>query len=370
MRTIFYTLIIAILSSCIGSGGSNKPAAFNPQKSETKVEYRPASTTEQTTLSTGVKISVMVPTDFTSANQTLIQSKLLQIVSRGGISGVGGSPAIVIAPIFALLSESVTATVPAKTMVKYSLTLYIANILTGDVYGTTALDIVGVGDSSELALQNAISGISTSDTKTLTMISEAEQRIIDYFAKNGDRIIMEAHTATKNNKYDEAIALLSSIPMECGALYDKAQKALVPIYAKNVIIYADRALSQMKSSLAIATPESFAEAMFYYQQIPHYTEAYKKADALYDTTKSQLSAAKQAELQHARERSDKEFELKKESELMQIKMNVEGQQELINKYKKDAAYERLPWIRKVFHLGDWDPFDGSGVSNFDKLNNE
>ncbi|MFR9498415.1 MAG: hypothetical protein SNI05_08330 [Rikenellaceae bacterium] len=47
-------------------------------------------------------------------------------------------------------------------------------------------------------------------------------------------------------------------------------------------------------------------------------------------------------------------------------MNAEGQEELLNKYKKDAAYERLPWIRKVVHLGDWDPFDGSGVSNFNK----
>lgn len=359
------------MSSCLGSSNSSKSSSgnttFNPQQSETKVDYHPvASNQETSSISTGVKISVMVPNDFTQANQTLVQSKLLQIISRGGVSGVGGSPTIVIAPIFALLSESVTATAPPKTMLKYSLTLYIANIITGDVYGSTSIEITGVGDSSELALQNAISSISTSDANIARMIGESEQRIIDYYSQNGDQIIIEAQTATANNQYDVAIALLTSIPKECGELFDRAQAALAPIYEKNVALYADRALRQMRSALSIATPESFAEAMLYYQQIPQGTEARAQADELYNSTTSALDAERQAELQHARELSDKEFEHKHESELLKLKMNAEGQEELLNKYKKDAAYERLPWIRKVVHLGDWDPFDGSGVSNFNK----
>lgn len=358
--------MIIVFTSCMGSNNNkNKKTTFNPEIKETVVEYHPTSQTEHPTITTGLKISIMVPNDFTPANQTLIQSKLLQIVSHGGISGIGGTPTIVIAPIFTLLSEGITATAPAKNMVKHNLTLYVANILTGDIYGTTSLETVGVGDSSELALQNAVSGISTTDLNIIRMINEAKQKILDYYTQNGERIITEAQTATKNNKYDEAIALLTSIPMECEVLYDKAQKVLAPIYEKNVVIYAEKALAQMRSTLSVSTPESFAEAMYYYQQIPYDTETRKKADALYNTTKSQLSAERKAELQYARDQSDKESEHARASEMMQLKMNVEGQQELINKYKKDAAYERLPWIRKVFHLGDLDPFDGSGASNFD-----
>lgn len=365
-KIIVYTLMIAALSSCIGSSSSSKSSstatAFNPQKSETKVDIHPTSTQEQNTISTGVKISVMVPNDFTQANQALVQSKLLQIVSRGGVSGMGGSPTIVIAPIFALLSESVTATAPPKTMLKYSLTLYIAKIITGDVYGSTTMEIVGVGDSVELALQNAISSISTSDTSVANMIGEAEQRIISYYTQNGDRIIAEAQTATSSNQYDVAIALLTSIPKECGELFDKAQAALAPIYEKNLSLHADQALSQMRSALAVATPESFTQAMIYYQQIPYNSEARTQADELYNSTKSKLDAEKQTELQHARELSDKQVEYEQQNELLKMKMNIEGQEELLNKYKKDAAYERLPWIRKVVHFGDYDPFDGSGVT--------
>ncbi len=377
-KIILCTLICAALSSCGGSsnkkGDNNaeskaedKTTTFNPQKTETKVEFHPEATQQQqNTLSTGVKISVMVPNDFTQANQTLIQSKLLQMISNGGVSGMGGSPTIVIAPIFALLSENVTATAPAKTMLKYSLTLYVANIITGDVYGSTDCEITGVGDSQELALQNAISSISATDAKITTMIGEAEQRIIDYYTTNGDRIITEAQSAASGNQYDVAIALLTSIPKECGDLFDRAQAALAPIYEKNMTLQADEALSKMRSALGVATPESFAEAMLYYQQIPYNSEARKQADELYNSTKTQLDAERQTELQHAREQSDKQIEYEQQNELLRMKMNIEGQEELLNKYKKDAAYERLPWIRKVVHLGNWDPFDGSGASNFDK----
>ncbi|MFI3314056.1 MAG: hypothetical protein R3Y04_00125 [Rikenellaceae bacterium] len=186
MKRILHALLFSSMVGCGGSPSSNSssaPITFAPQKSETKVDYRPTTTQEQNTLSTGVKISVMVPTDFTQANQSLVQSKLLQVVSRGGISGVGGSPTIVIAPIFALLSESVTATVPPKTMLKYSVTLYVANIITGDAYGSTTIEVMGVGDSAELALQNAISSISISDSNILQMISESSQRIAQQIQK-------------------------------------------------------------------------------------------------------------------------------------------------------------------------------------------
>jgi hypothetical protein len=39
---------------------------------------------------------------------------------------------------------------------------------------------------------------------------------------------------------------------------------------------------------------------------------------------------------------------------MQIKAEIEGNKKLLQKYQ----YDQLPWLRKVFHLGKYDPFDG------------
>ena len=40
------------------------------------------------------------------------------------------------------------------------------------------------------------------------------------------------------------------------------------------------------------------------------------------------------------------------------KVNAHGNRILLEKYKKDYYYARQPWLRRIFHLGDLDPFDG------------
>jgi hypothetical protein len=46
-------------------------------------------------------------------------------------------------------------------------------------------------------------------------------------------------------------------------------------------------------------------------------------------------------------------------EEMKAKIAIEGNVCLLDKYKRDAAYNKLPWLRKLIHLGDYDPFDGN-----------
>ena len=40
-------------------------------------------------------------------------------------------------------------------------------------------------------------------------------------------------------------------------------------------------------------------------------------------------------------------------EQAETKAEVEGNKKLLQKYQ----YDELPWIRKIFHLGKYDPFD-------------
>ncbi len=368
---IFIIAIALVLSSCIGGGTKSKSkVGFAPETTQTQVDYHPIGIDELTKFSNGIKLSVMVPIDFTLANQELLQNKLLQVAIQGGVSGMGGTPTIVIAPLFALQSEGVTATAPAKNFVKYNLTIYIANVITGDVYSSSSHDIMGVGDSSELALQNAIESISANDPKLINMIQEAESRIVDYYAVNCSRIITQAQNAVNNNQYEVAVALLSSIPMDCGAEYDKAQEILAPIFKKSVEIRSEQALAQMKSCLSATTPESFAQAMIYYRQIPHDSATRAAADKLYNDTKATLDKAEQDRIENQREQANRESETARELAIMQLQINSEAKDELMGKYKKDAAYNKLPWLRKLVHMGDLDPFDGTSNTRLDsKIDN-
>jgi hypothetical protein len=92
--------------------------------------------------------------------------------------------------------------------------------------------------------------------------------------------------------------------------------------------------------------------------IPANSSCKAEADAAYKEYKAQLSAEDQREWdrESAQIQSDNEFrKLKTE---LEAKIQITGNQCLLDKYKKDAAYNRLPWLRKLVHLGDHDPFDG------------
>ncbi len=360
MRLRTFIVLLVVMTACTNANKRSK-VVFNPQKSETEteVDVYASQATEECVYSQRVKLTIMLPSELALSNQMLLKSKLLQIVTKGGIGGFGGDPIIIFAPIFSLLSEGVTATIPAKKVLKYNVTFYVANTLSGDVYGTASIDVMGVGESSELALQNAINSLSSHDPAIYKMLKSSEEKIVGYYSQNGDRIIASAQNRINNNQYDVAIAMLNSIPMECGQIYDKAQNVLAPIYKKNVEIYAEKAFSQMKTCLVETDVESRQKAILFYQQIPTDSSIKAQADMLLDSYTIKLNETEQIKLENERNRIEKEFNHQKEMELLKLRMSASANDKLIESYQKDLAYEKLPWLRKLVHFGDLDPFDGT-----------
>ena len=109
-----------------------------------------------------VKLTIMVQkpsSDFPQNAAQALESKMLTIASKNGIVGYGGDPAFVFADLITPLSKDVTTTPPVKKVMKYTLNLYVANVVTGDVYGSSSMDLMGIGNSFELAALNAITTV-------------------------------------------------------------------------------------------------------------------------------------------------------------------------------------------------------------------
>ena len=283
-----------------------------------------------------------------------------------GVGGLGGSPRFVLAPDVTVMSKDVTSTAPPKHLLNYDITFYVADIVTGTVFATENIQIKAVGESDARAFINAFKDLNVKDAKFQKFIQTGQEKILAYYKEHGAEFIKEADMLTAQGKFAQALAVLSSIPTEAEPYYSEAVKKSEVVFKKYLDDECGVALSMMKSALGGSFSGEFNEtAMNYYSMIPAKGDCKAEADAVY----KQYMDGLYAEKKHNWEKEEKEWQAKmkqqdadnafraQEAEL-KARVEISANKCLLDKYQKDAAYNKLPWIRKVTHLGDLDPFDG------------
>ena len=287
-----------------------------------------------------------------------LESKLIQMVTANGTGGLGGNPRYVLAPEVNLLKKEVTSTAPVRHLITYDITFYVADIILGTVFASSNIQATGVGDSETLAFLAAFNDLKPTDAKFQQMLSDAQDKIVTYYQEHGAELVNEAKMLSAKGDYAEAMALLGSIPAEVGDVYENAIQLMDELLPKYLEKECGLILSQFQAALGNQKNGVNKEAMAYYAMIPAHSSCKAEADAAYKEYKAQLSAEDQREWdrESAQIQSDNEFrKLKTE---LEAKIQITGNQCLLDKYKKDAEYNKLPWLRKLVHLGDHDPFDG------------
>jgi hypothetical protein len=323
-----------------------------------------------------VKLTVMVPADqgLAPEENKALESKMIQMVSANGIGGMGGNPRFIIAPIVSVLKKEATSTAPVRYSINYEVVFYVADILTGSVYGSYGMKYNGVESSETRAFLTGFENLNVNDAGLQQFLKTAQDKIIKYYNDNSDKLIAEANSIASQKKYTQAIALLESIPMEADVAFGKASKISPQIFQQYLDNECETVLAMLKSSLGTYNNQSAAgyntDAMGYYKLIPAGGKCKKEADAIYANYKKGLApqkiidwekAEKEWQLKASQQNADNDY--KKLQEELKSKVAIQGNSCLLQKYKKDAAYDRLPWLRKLIFLGDYDPFDGYTPSN-------
>lgn len=362
MKNIFKCCLAATciaLAACGGGkaynpdqpGGNMSDADREARIAAKKAEYENGKFGSLAEYDGKIKLTVMVPQEegFNASVQKKLEAKLLQIVSSNGIGGLGGDPRYIIAPITELVKKDVTSTAPVRHLVEYNITFYVADFVTGTVFASQEIKVKGVGDSDELATIAAFEELKPNDSRFVNMLKTAEKKIVEYYTAHGEEFIQQANMLIAQEHYSQAIAVLGSIPVEAGDVYQKATDLIAETMPKYLQKEAGLALSQLKAALGKAADENGnnIEAMEYYALIPQDSPLKAEADALVKEYK--LNVSQQQASKAEQERFNAE---------LQAKVQMTANRCLLDKYKKDAAYDRLPWFRKLIYLGDYDPFDG------------
>lgn len=240
--------VVSLCFFCIGcNGNTNQPqgVVYQPETKNSSLsdEQRQAAIARQRAALNGyldsvsyrnaVKLTIMVPKvteEFTMQAAEVLASRMLQITAANGIAGYGGDPSFVLATLITPMQKGITSGVPAKKYTNYSINFYVANLVTGDVFGTVSREVMGVGDSEELACLNAVQSIQNDD-EIKDMLRQSSEKIVNWFESNKATVIAKVNQYVQLGEYGKAYALLVSVPEAASSCFDFAQTHVDGVYA-------------------------------------------------------------------------------------------------------------------------------------------
>jgi hypothetical protein len=114
------------------------------------------------------------------------------------------------------------------------ITFYIGDGIEGTKFASKSVSVKGVGTNETKAYIDAIKMVKPTDPALQSFVEEGKKKIMAYYNSKCDFIIKEAQTMASQDKYDEAIFKLVSVPDVCKECFDKCMAAVAPMYQKKI----------------------------------------------------------------------------------------------------------------------------------------
>ena len=165
--------------------------------------------------------------------QAKLESKMRQIVIQNGMDGAAHfANFCIVANLTEESKEVISGLRPLVTLTS-ELELYIGNNYTGEKFASTSIILNGAGNNESKAYTAAFNRINTSNAQVQTFLKEAKRKIYEYYENQIPNILSLARQYSINREYEEALCLLTSVPI-CCKQYDDVEKCMLEIYQQYV----------------------------------------------------------------------------------------------------------------------------------------
>lgn len=299
----------------------------------------------------------------------LLKDRLNSAITKIGFGGEGSNPRFIIGPSISILTSDVTSTAPTKYANTYEINFMVVDVISETIFASYKTDFKGVGDSPEKAFISGIRNISYETSEFMDFLKKSENKILAYFEANCSSLLTEAEAEAGIRNYDNAFALLNSVPKESASCFEQVQMKKTEYFQLTLNTNCNELLAKMKAELGKYNDASGAgfnsEAMGYYSMIDSKSECYNEAQEVYKTYTAALNPTakrdweqKMVEYNDQIElvKMDKEFEREAAKDAheykfklaeLQAKTEIEGNKKLLAKYKHDES----PWLIRLFSSG-------------------
>lgn len=200
-------------------------------------------------------ISVVVPSQMeglTYGQVSKIHSRMLKMVTNYGISGEGYSNNFVLYPKYEIYDYRVIEGLRNVHVVEAEFTLVVKEIKTRKVFAVFTQEITGDDYSKSRAIDATIKNFKVSGIEVERFLTEAKTKILEYYRTHCDQIYTEASSQIRQNRFEEAIFALYSVPREVGGdCYGKIQAKLDEAYLGYLNRRCARLIMNAKAELSL-----------------------------------------------------------------------------------------------------------------------
>jgi hypothetical protein len=357
--------------------GKNEEGAFTKQESTDASGSKSSSGSAITDLQLSIKLTPFVPDypDLGASGRQILSTRINAAVAKVGFGGDGANPRFIIGPDINLLSKNLTGTAPTKYANTYEVTLLSADVVTETIFASYTFTVKGVGDSPDKAFIQGFRDFNFDNEEFYDFLKKTQDKIAQFYESNCNSFLQQADSEAKMRKYDAAYTILNNIPIEAKSCFDQAMNKKAEYFQLSLNTNCQSILASMKAELGKANDPSasgFNEAaMSYYMLIDQQSSCYSEAEKIYQAYLKKLNPKAKRdwefEMKKYQDQVDRinkldqfkqdsvvmNFDYLKHKDEMETKAEIEGNKKLLQKYQ----YDELPWIRKIFHLGKYDPFD-------------
>jgi hypothetical protein len=200
-----------------------------------------------------LNIGLVMPreqTGFETAQLGKLETKIMSILTKNGISSQGVADGIVCYPVAEIYDEKEANTGMANIrLIDMNITLFVRQVDEKAVFTSTTVRVQGSGKDRNAAINSAIGSLKPDDRRWVEFAASARKKIADYYARMCPTLIAQARQYASTNDTERAISRLMNIPKEVPC-YKEAEKEITAIYRQHVDRICAKALQQAKASLA------------------------------------------------------------------------------------------------------------------------
>ena len=257
--------------------------------------------------------------ELNDAQRERLRNKIVQCANRTGIVSVGMSnfllhPQMEVNEVAKVEAMKVMFTAKCEVVLAIARTDY--RNFPGQSFGTTSLTVIGTGADTSSAINNAIQQIKTDDPRISRFVVETKAKILDYYTKNCDEVVMEARRHYELQQHDLSIGLLFSVPPSAPC-YDEARKMSINVYKEFLKDECEQQLLQLKSVLVAAKGDSQAqrhnEALKLIKGMNPAADCYQEAYGMINKLESDLDEQQRIEWNMERTRMQNDADVQKEA---------------------------------------------------------